>query len=266
MGLCLTGWACDAFIRQRLEKQMDQELAKSIEKPPVTPPVTLTIAAASSLEPPLRELAAAFQPTENARINFSFAASGTLARQLENGAPFDIFCAADATTIKNLQAKELLSGQPRTVARGQLVLYWQNTSYQFTNLADLNNLTLPTIKHIAIANPATAPYGQAAQQLLEKLNLWEKLQAKLVYGESVNNARQYVRSGNAEVAFMARSLVLPSEAHLILPLELYQPLNQVVAVTAIARQTLLAQQFVDFLTSDRGQKIFANYGYAPPEK
>jgi molybdate transport system substrate-binding protein len=270
IGLCLWSGACDTYIDRRLEKQIN-EVAKSTATPGTTAPAattTLTIAAASSLEPPLREIATIFQANQKVSCHFSFAASGTLARQLENGAPFDVFCAADPTTIQKLQAQKLLLGQPRTVARGQLVLYWQNTNQQFNQsfkqVADLKLLTSSTIKQLALPNPATAPYGQAAQQLLEKLGWWSAVQNKVVYAESVNNARQYVLSGNTEVAFIARSLVPASETYLQLPLELYQPLNQVVAVTAASQQSLVAQQFVDFLTSEAAQQIFINYGYALP--
>ncbi len=167
-------------------------------------PEPLRIAAASDLQTALPILAARFRQDTGLRIEPTFGSSGQLAQQIEQGAPFDVFLAANREYVENLARKGAIDPDSvKPYAQGTLVLaVHQDVGKWLTELSDLRK---PAIKKVAIANPEFAPYGRAARQALESAGLWDELQPKLAQAESVRQALQFVESGNAEVGLVSKS-------------------------------------------------------------
>ena len=235
---------------------------KSQEAPADSP---LRVAAASDLQKAFPILAARFQLDHNIKAIATFKASGQLTQQLEQGAPFDLFLAANRRFVEELAAKKIIDpASVRPYARGSLVLVVNETSG--VTIQGIDDLVRPEVKKIAIANPDSAPYGAAAKQALQKAGLWDKLQPKIVRGESVGQAFQYVESGNAEVGFVGRALlgVKGIKAQEVDP-AFYTPLVQVLGVVSASRRRSDASKFADFLLSDVGQGILADFGFSSPE-
>jgi molybdate transport system substrate-binding protein len=212
-----------------------------------------TIAAAASMQRPLQTLADTFTKQTGQAVTLSFGATGTLATQLEQGAPFDLFLAADEATPQRLGEKGLLESVQR-YATGQIVL---------AGVASLSDLTKPDVKHIAIANPDQAPYGKAAVEALKAAGLWAQVQPKIVLGENIRQAAQFVESGNAEAGLLARSdtgtsglLITP------VPSDLYPPIHQALGVVKGSPNAALAKQFAQFLTTAEAKQILEQYGFA----
>lgn len=228
---------------------------------------TLRIAAASDLREAAPELIAAFAPGEaGAGIELVLGSSGKLANQIRQGAPFDVLMSADIAYPRAL-AQEGLSASPvQPYARGRLVLWSTRPDARTLSWAAL---TQPEITHIAIANPRHAPYGERAQQALQAVGLWDALQAKLVLGESVSHAAQFVQSGHAQVGLIARSLALsPTLARLgdytLVPEALHTPLEQALVVTAHAAGNARAQAWARFMQSPAAQAVLARHGFDRP--
>ena len=205
------------------------------------------MAAASDLASMIGDL----QSNQSVKLRFSVGSSGQLARQIDNGAPFDIFLSADEGFIKGSP-----SYRPETVrvyALGRVALW--SKSGRFKRLEDLR-----TAKRIAIANPAVAPYGRAARAVLEEAGLWRELAPKVVLAESVRQAMQFAETGNVDAALASWSLVHDKGG-----IQLDGPeLRQAAAVTKSAKNPAGAQQFLDFLLSDKGRTILARHGLEPP--
>jgi molybdate transport system substrate-binding protein len=224
---------------------------------------TLTVAAAANLTGAMDEVVAAFKERSGLEVNLSYGSTAQLAQQVRNGAPFDVFAAADTEHVDSLAAEGKLDKATRTVyARGQLAL-WAPASGAAVN--SLGDLTKPQIKFIAVAQPTLAPYGRAAVEALKAAGIWEKTQAKLVYANNVNMARQYAASGNANAALTAYSLVMKDTgAVLKIDPQLYQSIEQAVAVTTATQKPKEAQRFLRFLLEATGRQILANRGYLAP--
>src|SRR5260370_29703777 len=166
-------------------------------------PKELLIAAAADLIAVQRPLEDAWLQQSDLRLRFTFGASGMLAQQIAAGAPYDLFLSADEARVKELAASgALIKDSVVRYAYGRLAL-WSKGG----RAGSLSDLLSAAILHIAIANATHAPYGAAARQALEKSGLWTQLAAKIVYGESVRQAMQYVESGNVEAAIVAWPLV-----------------------------------------------------------
>src|SRR4030095_15210530 len=165
----------------------------------------LTVAAAADLTGAFEEIGREFQSSTNTKVIFNFGSSGLLAKQIENGAPIDLFAAANLDYINQLEQKGLIVPDTKKVyARGRLIIWTLKDSP--LGIEKLADLTKPEVKRIAIANPEHAPYGMAARQALERAVLWESVKPKLVYGENVRQTLQYAQTGNVEVAIVALSL------------------------------------------------------------
>ncbi|MBS1826450.1 MAG: molybdate ABC transporter substrate-binding protein [Acidobacteria bacterium] len=214
----------------------------------------LLIACASDLAPAQPALTAAFRQATGHTIRFTTGSSGMLARQIANGAPFDLFLSANRAYIDSLASQSAVRPDSiRLYAKGRLALYPQKT---------LNELRDPKIRHIAIPNPKHAPYGVAAQQALEKAGLWKLLEPKIVYAENVRQALQYAESGNADAVLTSHTLLQGKGA--LLPENLHQPILQAAAITTATRQQTLAARFLDFLTSAPGAAILRQNGLTAP--
>lgn len=227
----------------------------------------LRIAAAADLQPVLPPLLSDFEKQTGIHSDASYQSSATLATQIINGAPFDIFLAADLSFPQRvIDAGHGDSAKPVPYARGTLVLWTRNDS-GVTNLS-LEALRGPAVRTIAIANPQHAPYGRAAQAALQHLNLASPLQSKLVVAENIAQAAQYADSGNAQVGLISLTSALTSrlstDGHFIrVPFEDYPPILQgAVLVRGSANQDA-ARLFLQFLRSPEIQWKLAHAGLEP---
>jgi molybdate transport system substrate-binding protein len=206
---------------------------------------TLLIAAASDLAPLQNVLAKA---VPGCSVEFSFASSGTLARQIRHGAEFDLFLAASRSYLEQLGA-EVMS--PTPYALGRLAV-WSRKGLKWK---DLNSA-----REIAIANPVHAPYGLAARQAMERQGLWPAIQEKVVYAENVRQALQFAATANADVALVAWSLV-HKDAGQLLPASWHDPIVQTAAIPRRSRNPEAARRFLAWLTSEAGQRALVAGGF-----
>jgi len=212
----------------------------------------------------LAEVGPAFKAQKGIDVVFSYAATAELAQQIDNGAPFDVFAAADTEHIDFLVARQKLTADTQAVyAKGQLAL-WIPTG-EPSGIQDLKDLAAPKIHFIAIAQPKLAPYGQAAVEAMKNAHLWQSLQSKIVYANSISMAKQQASTGNADAAFTAYSLVL-HERGTVLKVDpnLYHPIEQALAIVASTSRMEEAKQFRSFLLGPDGGAILAKNGYLLP--
>lgn len=228
--------------------------------------VQLTVAAASDLAPAFEELGQLFEHHTGIKVIFNFSSTGTLAKQIQNGLPVDLFAAANVAFVEELEKRDLiLADSKATYAVGRITLWVRPDSP--LRIERLEDLTRPDIRHIAIANPEHAPYGMAAREALQQLKLWEPLQAKLVLGENVRQALQYAETGNADVSITALSLSLQSRGRwTLVPEALHKPLEQALAVIKNSRHQNEARQFALFINSAQGRPVMQKYGFLLPDE
>ncbi len=221
----------------------------------------ITVAAAANLTDAFSELAKQFTAESGVRVVFSFGATADLARQIENGAPFDVYAAADVEHIDGLENKGLLAPGTRAIyARGTLVL-WVPPG-KVLNITRIEDLSRSEIDRIAIAKPELAPYGKAAVEALTALNIWQQVESKVVYAQNVSQTKQFAATGNAEVAFLPLALVKPNEGRYIeVDERLHQPIDQALAVVKASTNQDSARRFTDFVLSEKGQRILEQFGY-----
>lgn len=225
---------------------------------------TLTVAAASDLQIAFTEVAQNFEAITNSEVQLTFGSSGMLSQQIENGAPYDVFASANVDFVEKLKESEKTIAETQTLyAKGRVGLTTLKKNQVEVN--DLNDLLLPEIKKIAIANPETAPYGMAAKQVLETAGIWDQIQDKLVYGKNISDTLTLVTTGNAEVGLISHSLIDDKVNFTLLDESLHKPLNQAITVIKETSQEQLAEQFVDYVTGSEGRKVLAKYGFDLPE-
>lgn len=218
----------------------------------------LTVAAAADLIGAQNALASGFEKVAGVSVRFSSGASGILAKQVENGAPFDVFLSANEKFVKNLAASGKI--EPSSVivyASGRLGLWSKDGK-----IRDLKQLLDPAVKRVAIANPQFAPYGAAAKELLEKRGLWRAIQPKIIYGENVTQTFQYAESGNVDAAITSWTL-LYAKAGVLLPPD-HAPILQAGGVVSASSQREVARKFLAFLLSPAGRAILTQHGLMPP--
>ena len=226
------------------------------------------VAVASNFSKPLAEIATKFKAASGHELKISSGATGKLYAQVENGAPFEVFISADSKTPKKLVDANLAQADSQfTYAFGNLVL-WSSQA----NVVDAQGDILKTdkFKHIAIANPKTAPYGTAAMEVLTHLNLQNALAPKMVQGENITQTYDFVSTGNAELGFVALSQVqkdgkLKSGSAWIVPQDLYQPLAQDAVLLNKGKDNAAAKALLDYLKQADAQAIMQTYGYTLPE-
>jgi molybdate transport system substrate-binding protein len=222
----------------------------------------LRVAAASDLSVALPGLAERFRSVHGIEIVPILGSSGQLAHQIEEGAPFDVFLSANKAFVDRLAASGAMKPDSVTpYAQGHLVLVVNRQSD--VSVSDLSDLTKSEVGHIAIANPKVAPYGFAAKQALEKSGL-AAVQPKLVLGESVQQALQFVQTGNAQVGLVARTIAnVPEVRQIELDRTLYDPIVQYLGIVARTGNPEGAKKLVDFVLSDEGQQLLVSFGFAP---
>ncbi len=228
------------------------------------PTPTLTVFAASDLTFALKELAPAFEQAMKVKVTLVFGSTGNLAKQIEHGAPADIFFAANQSFIDDLAAKNAIITQTRALyAQGRIVLVTARASGP--RLADLRELASDRVRRVAIANPAHAPYGRAAEEALRSAGLWDALKPKLVYGENIRQALQYVETGAAEAGIVALSVADVPTVH-VTPIDpaLHQPLNQAAAVVRRSARPEMGLAFLQFVNGPAGRVVMKRYGFLLP--
>jgi molybdate transport system substrate-binding protein len=232
------------------------------DKPSSTPVAELTVAAASDLTPAFEELGRAFEATHKTKVVFVFGSTGLLTRQIENGAPMDLFAAANVSFIDVLDKQGLLiPGTKQIYARGRITFWTPGGSN--LRLESIADLARPEVTRIAIANPDHAPYGLAAKQALEKAGIWERVQPKLVYADNIRQTLQYAQTGNVEVAIVALSLSNGSNGRwTLIPEELHEPLFQALAIVKTTENEPAARAFAAYIASPEGQAIMKKYGFS----
>jgi len=221
------------------------------------------IAAAADLRPAMDEIAEHFQQTHpEVAVKTSYGSSGQFTSQIENGGPFDVFCSADVGYPRKLVEEGLaLPGSEFVYAIGRIVVWVPASSpIQVTGAEALRD---PSIRHIAIANPAHAPYGKAAEAALRSLGLYDQVKDKLVYGENVSQALQYVETGAAEVGIVSHSLVKGGRSWEVPP-DSYPKMEQGGIIVKSSRNAALAQQFRAFLLGEQGRAILKRHGFYLP--
>lgn len=227
---------------------------------------TVTVAAAANFVPPLEELEKLFEGRTQHELTIVSGATGQLYAQAANGAPFDVFLSADRETAERLAAEGLGVDATRfTYAVGKLAL-WTRHAEKFAPL-DLEALRRMDFRWLAIANPELAPYGLAARETLEKLGLWDGLQARLVRGQSIAQTFTMAETRNADLAFVALSQVLSyrgTAAHFVVPAELHEPIRQDAILLRRAGANAGARAFLEFLRSADAAVVIERFGYARP--
>jgi molybdate transport system substrate-binding protein len=226
----------------------------------------LIVAAASDLTPAFEELGQVFAQTHQVKVTFSFGSSGMLARQIENGAPMDLFAAANSQYIDDLDKKGLIiSGTRALYARGRITLWTPKDSP--VKIEKIEDLVQPEVKRIAIANPEHAPYGTIAREALQNAKLWDRIQPRIIYAENIRQTLQFAQTGNVDVAIVALSLSLRSEGRWVLvPQELHRPLDQALGVIRGTSQEQAAREFATFINSTQGREIMRKYGFTLPSE
>lgn len=231
---------------------------RTSEKPDV-----LTIATAANMQYAMQELTAAFTEESGIDVQLVLGSSGTLTAQIMAGAPYDILVSADMQYPAYLYEQGLAYEKPAVYGYGQLVLWTCKPDLT----PSLSGLREESIAHIAIANPELAPYGRAAREVLEQDSLYEPLATKLVYGESIAQTNQFIRTGAAEIGFTALSVVSSPDIKgigkwILLPRETYSPIAQgILILNTEEKPPLNALKFYTFLKSETGRAILMKYGY-----
>jgi len=229
------------------------------------------VAAAASLRYALDDIATAFEQQTGKRVRLTYGATRSLMHQIENGAPYELFLAADEESVRRLAGNRRTEGVASVFARGRIALVAPRGSSVSVDgeLAGLANaLGAGNVYHVAIANPELAPYGRAAQEALQKAGLWEDLMPHLVIGENVGQATQFATTGAAQAGLIAHSLavsreVAPRVRVALIPEGWHQPIIHSMALLKGAGET--ARAFAAFLESEQARAIVERNGFAAPQ-
>lgn len=222
------------------------------------------VAVAANFTAPIQAIAKDFEKDTGHKLVASFGATGQFYAQINNGAPFEVFLAADDSTPAKLeQEKQTVEGSRFTYAIGTLALWSAKPGY-----VDAQGEVLKTndYKHLSIANPKTAPYGLAATQVLAKLNLTEATKGKLVEGQNITQAFQFVSTGNAELGFVALSQIykdgkVENGSAWIVPSSLHDPIRQDAVILNKGKDNPAAKAFIDYLKGPKATAVIKSYGY-----
>lgn len=226
----------------------------------------ITVAVAANMQYASEALKKAFEKKENIKVEIIIGSSGKLTQQIMSTAPFDIFISADTSFPKKLFEENFTIGAPKVYAQGILVLW--TLKKEVTINPNLQVLLRNDIRSIAIANPKNAPYGSAAEALIKKYNLYDKVKNKLVYGESITQTSQFIATQAADIGFTAKSIVLSNEMKgkglwIDLNQKDYPPIKQAAVLLKYGQQThpQESKKFFDFLFSTNAKAILQNFGY-----
>ncbi len=226
----------------------------------------ISVAVAANFTAPMQVVAASFERDTGHKVQVAFGATGKFYAQIKNGAPFEVLLAADAETpAKLIHENAAVAGSQFTYAIGRLVLWSAKPAF-----VDSAGTVLKDggFNHLAIANPKLAPYGAAAVEVMKQLGLYEAMQPKIVTGESIAQTHQFVRTGNAELGFVALSQVLKDGkmegSAWMVPTRLYLPIRQDAVLLAKGRNKPAAEALMRYLRSDRARALIQSFGYSLP--
>ncbi|MES1173753.1 MAG: molybdate ABC transporter substrate-binding protein [Myxococcales bacterium] len=228
------------------------------------PAEPLRVAAAADLSHAFAELTPAFNAQHPVDLKLTSGASGLLAKQVEQGAPFDLFLSANVGYVDQVVKAGACDGSTvERYARGQLVIWVKGADGAQLSPS---SLVEERFKHIAIANPEHAPYGKAAKEALTKAGVWDRVVDRMVYGENVQQTQQLARSGNADVAIVGLSLALGSStgSWAVVDEALYSPLDQALVVCKHGSNVAAARQLAEFLKAPAGRGVLRKYGFLLP--
>lgn len=232
----------------------------------------ITVAAAADLSTAMQELAAAYEKQSGVKVKLSFGASGALTQQIQNGAPFDVFFSADMDYPRQLiSSGDAEAASLYRYAVGKLVLWVPADSPLDVEHRGMNVLADPQVKKIALANPQHAPYGRAAVAAMKHVGLYEQVSNRLVMGENVSQAAQFVESGNAQIGFVALAhAIAPAMQgkgkYWQIPVEAYPALDQGVVVLSHSRHKKEAAAFVEYIRTKAAAAVLQKYGFVLPEQ
>lgn len=227
----------------------------------------ITIAAAADLKFALDEIVALFKKAHPAdHVETIYGSSGKFQAQIRQGAPFDLYFSADIAYPRALKEEGFAASDVQPYAVGRIVLWSPSRDAAKMTLGDLAD---SAIHKIAIANPKHAPYGKRAEEALKAAGVWERLEAKLVYGENVAQAAQFVQTGNAQAGIIALSLALSPElakqgGYALISDRLHQPLEQGFIITRRAAGNPFAQAFARFMSGKEARAVMVRYGFVLP--
>jgi molybdate transport system substrate-binding protein len=229
------------------------------------PPTELRVAAASDLARAFAEAGAAFERESGVRPVFTFGSSGLLARQIQAGAPLDVFAPADRTFVDQVIASGDCDAGTRTVyGRGRLVVWWPSGS-RVSPPSGVAELAATRFSRIAIANPEHAPYGRAAREALTATGAWTAVGPRLVFADNVQQALQFAATGNADVALVALALAVGTGGHWIeVDTSLHAPIDQVMVACSRGGRLDVGRTFVGFIDGESGRAIMRRYGFTRP--
>jgi molybdate transport system substrate-binding protein len=224
------------------------------------------VAAAADLKFGMQDVAAQFEKQTGTKVDITYGSSGNFFSQFQNGAPFDLFFSADIDYPRKLEAAGL--AEPGTLyeyAIGRIAIWTPGDAT--VNVATLGWKTLldASVQKIAIANPEHAPYGRAAVAALQKAGIYDQVKSKLVYGENISQAAQFVQSGNAQAGIVAKSLAvspgMKDGKRWDIPADMHPPIEQAVIILKSAANKDAARAFLDFVKSESGRATLAKYGF-----
>jgi molybdate transport system substrate-binding protein len=228
---------------------------------------SITLSAAISLKDALGQLGPMYEKrVPGAKVTFNFGGSGTLAQQIEQGAPVDVFFSAATKEMNDLTAAGLVLGTPQDIVANSLVLI---TPKDQTSVMTLENLTAPSVKKIALGEPKTVPAGMYARESLGKLGLLGAVEPKIVYAKDVRAVLTFVETGNADAGFVYVTDALQSQkvrTVVTVPADSHDPIVYPAAVLKNSKNSELAKAFVDFLSGSDAMVVFQTFGFTPPEK
>ena len=224
----------------------------------------LTVAAAANLTNVFGEVGRRFKAKTGTEVAFSYGSTAELAQQIDNGGPFDLFAAADTEHVDALLSSRKLIADSRAIyAVGQLAL-WIPKGEQ-SGIRELKDLAGKQVRFVAVAQPELAPYGQATIEVLKKAGIWEAVQPKVVYANSISQAKQMAASGNADAAFTAYSLVLHDKGTVLkIDPQLHRPIEQALGIVTSSPRIEDAKKFKSFLLGSEGRSILTENGYLLP--
>lgn len=230
---------------------------------PATQPVR--VAAAADLTAAFEALGRNFEAQTGKTVTFSFGSTGLLARQLREGAPFDVFAAANVSFVDEVVAAGACDGATKIpYARGRIAMWLSDSNAKAP--ASIAELAEARFVKIAIANPEHAPYGAAAREALQRVGAWEAVQPRLVYGENVRQTLQLAETGNADVAIVALALVIKHRtgAWTLVDDSLHAPIDQALVVCRHGQDAAGGQAFAQYVSSPPGRTIMREYGFVLP--
>lgn len=255
----LTGCAVPGQNTTQPEKQPTSATSSTTPK--------LRIAAAADLTLAFKEIATQFEQETKIPTEITFGSTGTTAMQIENGAPYDVFAAADVSYIDGLNKKGLiLADTQQLYGQGRIgIATLKGSNLSIKDLQDLADN--PMVKKIAIAEPSHAPYGKAAKQALEYRNLWVKVESKMVYGQNIQDTLAILKSGNVDAAIIALSIYKPDEVDFtLIDGSWHAPLNQMMAILKATKQEENARKFIAYVNGEKGRVIMKKYGFLLPSE